>query len=57
MSKRWKLNSIIIINFNILQKVFRADVDESDGCPPIVAFLANQADKWEVRKIFSLKFA
>ena len=40
-----------------MQKVFRADVDESDGCPPIVAFLANQADKWEVRKIFSLKFA
>ena len=35
-----------------MPKVFRVDDEATDGCPPIVAFLANQADKWEVQNCF-----
>ena len=36
-----------------MTKVFRVeDAGEDEGCPPIVAFLANQPDKWEVGKLF-----
>ena len=39
-------------HFNPMPKVFRVDDEATDGCPPIVAFLANQADKWEVQNCF-----
>ena len=42
-------------NHNMTSKVFRVeDEGSSEGsCPPIVAFLANQADKWEVQQHIS----
>ena len=40
-----------------MTKVFRVDDAEGDdNCPPIVAFLANQPDKWEVQKHISMSF-
>ena len=33
-----------------MTKVFRVEDAGDENCPPIVAFLANQPDKWEVSK-------
>ena len=43
-------------NHNMTSKVFRVEDEgssEEGSCPPIVAFLANQADKWEVQQHIS----